>query len=87
MDGAAYAVTVVTRMQPHTGSDPRRHDAVIGQIARGVIDASESDARQPLQDMSSASVPCRATRVGNTTVKPCGTVAAAWTTQSRGELR
>jgi beta-lactamase class A len=36
--GAAYAVAVFTRTQPHTSSDPRLQDAAIGQIARALIE-------------------------------------------------
>lgn len=37
-DGSAYAVAVFTRAQRDTASDPRLHDAAIGQIARVLID-------------------------------------------------
>jgi len=37
-DGAAYAVAVFTRTQPGTTTDPRLHDAAIGQLARTLIE-------------------------------------------------
>ena len=37
-DGDAYAVAVFTRTQRHTKTDPKLHDAVIGQIARALVD-------------------------------------------------